>query len=132
MIKTIIKTNIEELDEAVNEFMKQKNQSLAVRTETYIVPMESCNKIFHKAVVFYDTEEKKKSKKIGALWKNGESIKGKINDKNFQIYVEDFKGLPKINKGKLHKEMDYEGITLKIYKNEYKKEDKHPDFVVYN
>ena len=131
MIKTIIKNKYTELDEEVNNFMKEIKQNCAVRTETFVISHDNVSKIYHKAVIFYNEEENKKPTKIGALWKNEEIIKGKINNKNFQISVEDFKALPKINQGKLHKELNYEGNTLKIYKNEYKKEDKQPDFVVY-
>ena len=135
MIKTIINQDTEKLDQEVNKFMSGRN--LAVRTEAYVVPnIDVGYRAYHKAVIFYNAEEDKpkaKPEKIGALWKYGDTLKGKLNgEEHIVIKISQFKELPKITKGNIcHKETEYKGNKIKIYKNEYKKEDKHPDFVIY-
>lgn len=149
MIKTIVSSDIGELDKTVNDFMIVKGQNLPVRTESFVVNFKETAEIYHKATIFFNetfgtgpTEEIKistattqtfdtnKPEKLGALWMKDSKISGTFNGKRLNISEDVAKKL--IPLGMIDNLiLEIEGVSSKIIRNKFKKETKHPDFLIY-
>lgn len=147
MIK-IIKGKIEEVESKVNEFMKEKEKDLPVRTNidrdnNYIATVfynrhfeEIPQKVTEEDIVDTEEETKKKSGDLGALWiqKDG-SIKGKMDGKSI-AFIDKKSMLEKFREvesksGKKMLEGEWLDTKIRILKNEFKTKEIHPDFKIF-
>lgn len=138
MIKTIVEPTLEDLDREVNAFLREKKINAPVRTETYVIDGEP----YHKATVFYDENfgsttqaanpdlsklDKNTYENKGALWiQEDGSYKGKWNDETISISENLIAQLEQ--NGKV--ELNLKGVDSIIIPNQFKKTEKHPDFVI--
>lgn len=153
MIKTIINSNVEQLDKDTNAFIKTlSTKSAPVRTECYVLN----NQVFHKNTIFYDEarpaqkapeeeileesrqdeyKEENRSKQIGALWSQRDgTISGKLQPNGKDGASEDIV-LPENAQEILEQhgkcEITIKGIKARILHNKFKKTKKHPDYVIF-
>ena len=154
MIHTIIADSTEDLDKQVNAFMTQRKQNLPVRTEVY--PYDG--QVWHKATVFYDepfnqakgtpksddeevydemnqeeyqNSSKGKTDKLGALWLKKEGgISGKFKEENINIPENIAEELNDMSESD-HLSKVIKGTPVKIIRNKFKKEPKHPDWIIF-
>lgn len=144
MIKTIVSDDVNRLDMEVNEFMTSRKRNLPVRTEAYVLNFGDSTKVYHKATIFYDepfgdSELPSKTssirEKVGALWiQKDNSISGTldINTKGERIGIPDNLA-PSLAflKEDTELEMTINDHKVKVIRNKFKKEAKHPDYVIY-
>jgi|TARA_R100001530_G_scaffold62534_1_gene44995 hypothetical protein len=74
----------------------------------------------------------KKTDKIGALWVRGTKTSGKLNESNFEL-TEEIKNSLEHTTTKSGDDMmvgNINGVDVRILKNKFKVEEKHPDFVI--
>ena len=142
MIKTIVAKTPEDLDKGVNDFMASKQRNLPVRDGCEQMPDGS---MLYRAMVFFDENFKVvdsngeatgetttgKPEKIGALWiQKDKSISGEVRKAKIKITPEVKEKLVYLGVAdKLELTMKDEIVT--VFRNKYKKEDKHPDFLIY-
>ena len=132
---------------ATNQFMEDKGKDFPVRTNIEMVD----GKLVYVATVFYDgiqreitpkpsfesIPEKPKSDKLGALWKNDKGYSGsmEVGGKTQKIMLseEAWENLETVDTkagAKMKIGTNADGSKFRIIANQYKKESKHPDFVI--
>ena len=152
MIKVFV-GDADVVEVATNQFMEDKGKDFPVRTNIEMVD----GKLVYVATVFYDgtkrsvtpnidsavniTEEvvndKPKSDKIGALWKNDKGYSGSVEvdgkTQKLMVSTEAWDNLETVDTKAGHKMKigtHADGSKFRIIANQYKKESKHPDFVI--
>lgn len=144
MIKTIVSDDVNRLDMEVNEFMTSRKRNLPVRTEAYVLNFGDSAKVYHKATIFYDepfadSELAQNTstirEKVGALWiQKDNSISGTldIDAKGERIGIPDNLA-PSLAflKEDTELEMTIKNHKVKVIRNKFKKEAKHPDYIIY-
>ena len=149
-IKIFSGGSLQEIEDKVNGFMKERGQNLPVRTNVIgdakaakFVATVFYNETFEQKVpegvveeVVTDSYNKPSSDKIGALWTKGENLSGTIEIEGTKGKVEytkqkwdeletvDTKAGDKMKLGSIG------NIKFRIIANKFKTESKHPDFVI--
>ena len=138
--------SLQGIEDKVNGFMKERGQNLPVRTNVIgdakaakFVATVFFNETFEQKVpeeVVTDSYNKPSSDKIGALWTKGENLSGTIEIDGTKGKIEyskqkwdeletlDTKAGDKMKLGSIG------NIKFRITANKFKKESKHPDFVI--
>ena len=132
---------------ATNQFMEDKGKDFPVRTNIEMVD----GKLVYVATVFYDglksnaaisvkeeyVGDKPKSDKIGAIWKGDRGYSGsmEVGGKTQKIMLseEAWENLETVDTkagAKMKIGTNADGSKFRIIANQYKKESKHPDFVI--
>jgi len=142
MIKTFVGKSPEEIDKLVNQFMEDKGKDMPVR-QTIMYDKEG--NLNYKYIVFYKgasvveraTEAihnpKKASGKLGSLWQNENNYSGKLDDKSIKITKESWNDkfeVREMQKGGYMRIGEIEGKKVRIIPNQFKKTEKHPDYVI--
>lgn len=150
MIKVFV-GDADVVEVATNQFMEDKGKDFPVRTNIEMVE----GKLVYVATVFYDgtkpskkyttdfnveeevVNDKPKSDKIGALWKNDKGYSGSVEvdgkTQKLMVSTEAWDNLETVDTKAGHKMKigtHADGSKFRIIANQYKKESKHPDFVI--